>query len=126
MKFYQIAADSGILLAKLNLGEKYLVGMGIEQSYEKAFQNFLECSNQGITEDANAFLGYMYERGLYPPMNLKVAIYYYSTAYNHFALARLGFFYLRKAHSLWVFIENRKSFFLLKVFYFLKTEILKS
>ncbi len=61
-KWYQKAANQGLVKAQINLAAMYLTGQGVGQDYKEAFKWYQKAANQG---DANAQynLGTMYQNG---------------------------------------------------------------
>lgn len=62
-----------------NTGYSYLVGIGVEKDYAKAFEYFQEAADYGIPE-AITNLGYCYERGINVDIDYRRAVDLYEKA----------------------------------------------
>ncbi len=62
-----------------NTGYSYLVGIGVEKDYAKAFEYFQEAADYGIPE-AITNLGYCYERGINVDIDYSRAVELYEKA----------------------------------------------
>ena len=76
---YQKAANLGLPIAQIKLGDCYYDGKGLIQNYEKAFEWYQLAANQGNPEAQNN-IGYCYYSGKGVEKNIKLAIKWYRCA----------------------------------------------
>lgn len=82
---YQIIAEKGGQYSKLgqfNLGVKYYLGQGVEQSYEEALKWYHMAAEQGLAE-AEYALGDMYFRGTGVVQDSETALEWFTNAFEH-------------------------------------------
>lgn len=64
------------------MGVRYLLGRGVEQNNEKAFNYFSQAANSGDVMAQNE-IAYMYAAGKGTPRNYTKSLYWYNKAANH-------------------------------------------
>lgn len=80
LKWYQMAADSGVDYAYACIGAMYFEGKGVEQDYKRAFELFKQSGEKETMP--LYYLGMMYELGLYVEQDNDKAIKYYERILN--------------------------------------------
>lgn len=78
-KYWESAANSGVVNSQVALGNMYYIGDGVEQNYKEAHKWYSMAAKKGELNSQYA-IAYMYENGLGVEKNLKEAFRCYKSA----------------------------------------------
>lgn len=97
--FLQQAYQQHHLSHLLILAKTYLMGFGVKQDFEKAFEIFSYLDEQNV-EESSYYLGYMYEHGFGIEQDVSKALDYYYQYELSLSCLRLGLFFMSGTYVL--------------------------